>query len=270
MPRTAKKRSGYPYKIPILPSHLVQPGRKPPLMVNQFFLAEALLRSHEVMRAYQRGKSHFLSCLMKHGIPFDPLSQIHHLVLTTDTTPSPTDKEIDEQFRGNGYLADDILDLSIASKREPSPYFKEVGAAAISEQLRSPALHHIFLRLDVSKSWNAIKKQLEPIFQTRQAQFKRCLRNRSLPDVYLQTMQTPFQNITAWLDFFHAFDLRHDQHMTYGQIAATIYKTSAARDRAKKAVLCVKRVIHAAETNNWPPVDPTRSRQRAGSTFPHS
>lgn len=270
MPITAKKRSGYPYKIPVPPSNLVQPGRKLPLMVNQFFLAEALLRSHVVMRAYRRGKSQLLSCLMKHGIPFDPLSKIHHFLLTTDTTPSLSDKELDEKYKENGFVADDILDLSIASKREPSAGFKEIGAAAILKQLCNPAVHHMYLRLDISKSWNAIKNQLEPIFQARHAQFNSRLQNRSLPDVYLQTNRTPFRNITAWLDFFHAFDLRHDQHMTYGQIAAKIYKTSTARDRAKKAVLCVKRVIHAAETNNWPPVDPTRSRKRAASTSPHS
>ena len=254
------RKISYPYDIVPIQADPIKSIHRLPSIVNQFFLAEALLRSREIMRAYRVSNRKYRSVLAKHGIPFDPLSKIHHELLLTDTAPSPSDKEPDAEFKKIGFVADDILDLAIAIKLGPSAILGKGGEVAILEQLRNPPPHLTFLRLDITKSWNAIKQQLEPLFRTRNTQFRAALRDRSLPQIYPHYIKTPFEDIKAWLRYLQCYDLRIRDGLEYGDIAKRVYHKSGPlpRDQAKKAVVRVTLAIRAAEQDTWPPECPSR------------
>ena len=66
----------------------------------------------------------------------------------------------------------------------------------------------------------------------------------------------PIQSLNTWLNYFKCYDLHQAEGKSYGQIANLIYQDSKKVDLAKKAYRRVGKLIHYAETHNWPP--PTR------------
>ena len=67
--------------------------------------------------------------------------------------------------------------------------------------------------------------------------------------------RSPIQELNAWLLYLQCYDLRHLQGLTYGEVAHKVYSKGGdkAYEQAERAYGRVKQLIHAAESQQWPP-----------------
>ena len=71
---------------------------------------------------------------------------------------------------------------------------------------------------------------------------------------YHPSKPPPRLGVKTWIDYFRCYDLRHCEAKTFGQIARKVYGDSTKfYEVAEKAFKRVSKLIHYAETKNWPP-----------------
>ena len=93
-------------------------------------------------------------------------------------------------------------------------------------------------------------KEKELLIAEQKAQLKK------IPDPWHQghPINAIKLDIHTWIDYFRCYDLRQCEGKTFGQIAAKVYGDSTKKyENAETAYKRVSKLIHYAESNNWPP-----------------
>ena len=258
MPRPLAKGADYPYPILPLNPEPKSYRRLPPQMVNLYFQIEALLRSDEAAHAYRRGREAFLSFFRDYGFNGDPLAGEHHVLMQADYDSEDPNGDEDWGRAGfvrnpkTGSIEKDIVDLQTLIHLGPSPWWPKGGATELLHALQAPRPRFIHVRLDVSQTPSALIQALRPFLDAKHEQLLQSPAQEPLEQQHRQNMKPAFREVEAWIKYFQCYDLRCRDQLSYVRIARKIYGARCTQDRAKKAILRVKRVIRDAVAKNWP------------------
>ena len=129
-------------------------------------------------------------------------------------------------------------------------------------RIKSQDERWLWLRIDTSYPPHAILKTLEKKLTQRHKKIGPKPQDRivlidsdSTYSIVKPTYESPIRDFKAWIDYFKCYDLRYCDGLTYGQIATRIFGKRNAQlyGLAKKACKRARRLIVAAEENDWPP-----------------
>lgn len=146
---------------------------------------------------------------------------------------------------------------------------------SLEDMILEKSPRYLWVRLDAASPPGRILAELKKELSQRHKQVKNIPPLGSSPDVLVgkwgilvrhythPRKQSPIRDFTTWVQYFRCYDLRQFKKLEYGPIAKEVYltpesqddskKRAQARDRAEKAYFRVKRLIKAAEQDDWPP-----------------
>jgi hypothetical protein len=252
------KAQSYPYTI--LPIQCPPPeiaNKLDRLQVLEFFRIEALLRSSKVHAWYGKcyierdddsDSEDFLFTHHQVMGGWKVLDGAHHYLLK-EPRAKPAVWEL-----GAG-----IIDIAAYYYSRSRNY--ELLIKHLTEEPRFD--RYLWLRLDTAYPPSAILRQLE----THVRRLHETARHKDedtgrldIPSFFKfrprdKSGMYGHKGISTWLQYLKCYDLRITMGLTYGQVAAHVYGRSgrSVYARAKKAVDRIRKVIHAAEKQYWPP-----------------
>jgi len=251
-PKTSAQPTGYPYRIKPI-AYLKDKELKHPntLGVIEFFKIEALLRSEWVMEKYRSLKAQKdmkeMDVALQCGLPGDGVWHgVHHVYLLKREPfmAAGFGEQPNDQF-GIHDLQEDLV--------EGNP-IKGFGGSMwkLEYQMRQKESPFLWVRLDSRHGPNTIWKRLKELLEKKHKQ------QSTEGDSYPQTssLQSPIQDIKAWIDYFRCYDLLHCDGKSYKEIAFEVYKDAPIQrktDHVQKAVNRVTKLIRYAESDQWPP-----------------
>jgi len=251
-PKTPVQPTGYPY--PIAPiAYLKNKALKHPNTpaVLEFFRIEALLRSEKVIEKYKtltaKKDMKESEVAPQCGLPGDGAWYgVHHAyllekdpIMLANVGDQPNDQY------GIHDLQVDLLEAHLLKGYGGSKWNLEY-------QMRQKDSPFLWVRLDSRHGPNTIWKKLEELLEKKRKQ--RSTESDTYPKA--KPLQSPIQDIKAWIDYFRCYDLLHGDGKSYKEIAFEVYKDAPIQrktDHVQKAVKRVSTLIQKAESNNWPP-----------------
>ncbi len=256
MPRKSAKT--LPYKILPFSGDIKLTSKCSPIARHEFFRIEALLRSEPVMSAYMHGGEQALHrSLRDFGIiGHQPLRGTHHALLNSDNHQSPVPPGYLDRKLG-------IIDLGVLAKLPPNSavhsegmtiYGPQDGEAECLSYLREENSRFLCLLLDVSHPPTAIKDRLFEILKDRHAAYAAALKPERISLYQRIQRANHFKEVKAWLHAFQCYDLYEYRQISYGRIAAHIWKDHKRRDAAEKAYSKVDKLIRSVGSDHWPPL----------------
>jgi len=253
-PKTPVQPTGYPYPIaPIayLKDKVLKHPNTPAVL--EFFRIEALLRSKKVIEKYKTltAKKDMKESEVARvcGLPGNGVWQgVHHAyLLENDPIMLANVGEQPNDQYGIHDLQDDLFLVG---------NFPNVLSGSImwelERQMRQKDSPFLWVRLDSRHGPNTIWKRLKKLLEKKQK--PQSTESDSYPKAL--SLQSPIQDIKAWIDYFRCYDLRHCDGKSYKEIAFEVYKNAPIQrktDHVQKAVDRVTTLIQYAESNNWPP-----------------
>ncbi len=278
----------YPYKIlPVVCPSLQATLKLDPSFVLEFFRIEALLRSPTVIKLYEttfsswdrssKENHHRTDTLRnKYNIigGWQVLDGVHHefhLHQThaefremTESYPDPEGEDI----------AHGIVNVGIPMVKSPEVFDEWVNAFRDPTTVwKGQKSRTLWLAIDPARSPQAVLDDLRPFLIKQHKQYKRNKHKvqgfflvppwphwDSLPyeDPHRPLPIRGYKGITTWLNYLRCYDLKVCDGLTPSPIAQRVYPVQYAENKRKATELAtqgirrVKRLIAAAESDNWP------------------
>jgi hypothetical protein len=238
MTKQTRQRDPYPYPLPGLsPLEPETVKNVNPWAVLEFLRIEALLRSKTVMELYRSEGPRLESgvkLMLRYRVNWSVLEGSHHRYLDAPSS-------LETAAPGIWLLSLNNLmwlagALSSLTEKESSDRQESFFHWVRNEML--------WLCIDGSLPPDLVIKALRPIL----AQRSKATRESSWKPTQVDFL--------AWLDHFRCYDLRFRDGYSYEDIGQTVYllaPEAGGPDRAKKAVMAIRRLIDTAEQNAWPP-----------------
>jgi hypothetical protein len=232
------QRHQYPYPLPELSPLEAQAVKNVDRWaVLEVLHIEALLRSKAVMELYQSEGPRLESSvklMLRYRVNWSVLEGSHYRYLDTPSSGETAAAGIWVLSLNNlMWLAGALTRLT----EKESGDLQELFFHWVQSET-------IWLSIDGSLPPDVIIKTLRPML----AQRSKARRESS--------WEPTQADLVAWLDRFRCYDLRLRDGYSYEDIGQIVYALAAdagGPDRAKKAVMAVRRLIDAAEQNAWPP-----------------
>ncbi len=216
----------------------------------EFLRVEALLRSAEVHRIFNRAKKSSTERLFKkYGITWGVLQGQHHRYL------------------------DPNCHIVLSYPEDANDPGADLWARAGIGDLKARGERHLIFEHDLPYSYFCINHAknpqtildgLKPILEARHATCKMqhfypvySLKNTywtsSVSIPHSSSLKPAISNFSTWVRYLHCYDLRTCEGLAFGPIAQTVYGLKTARPRAEIGFKRAKRLIILAEKNRWPP-----------------
>ncbi len=278
-----------PYKIqPAVCPSKEAANELDPWVVQEFFRVEALLRSEIVMRLYQKDKAAgCLAHLRKKSYFKEPyigltredakndslhkeykvaggwlaLLGFHHRYLSLERTTRVLGS------RGSPIISGSIENVTehllIALRAGPEPFqafLKHITAMLSRDTEKDKGKQYLWLRIDAAFPPHTILNIIKPTLMT----MHRALGPvgwRQIGPIMFHPHERPlirgYTGIRKWFDCLACYDLSiGTPKLSFGRIARQVYgvRTSQTYDRAENCCKRFRRLIAAAESDQFPPI----------------